>query len=117
MRLAIALAALLLSGCISEDHSWAGTASLSVVPGDTASHIIEWDDARDGSEGARIVEEALAKAHASRFGSSNRELNESEESAVAQWILAMRTYHGVPASVPVRYMGEFYRVGVDRAGP
>lgn len=111
MRAAL-LAVLLLAGCAGQDHAGPGGVYLNVVKGSDAAHVIEWEDANDGSAGSVIVEEALAAAHASQYGARVRELNETEQDAVGRWVQTMRTYH--PAgSFPIRYMGQLYFVGID----
>lgn len=110
---ALVLAALLLAGCTGQDHTGPGGVYLNVVPGDEATHVIEWESANDGSTGALIVGEALAAAHSSEFGARVRQLNDTEQVAVGQWVQAMRAYHPM-GSFPIKYLGKLYFVGVDR---
>ena len=111
MRAAL-LAVLLLAGCTGQDHIGSGGVYLNVVQGNDAAHIIEWESANDRGAGAVIVGEALAAAHASQFGARVRELNDTEQESVGQWVQTMRSYH--PAgSFPIRYLGQLYFVGID----
>ena len=112
MRAAL-LAVLLLAGCTGQDHAGPGGVYLNVVPGNDAAHVIEWESANDGSAGAVIVGEALAAAHASQFAARVRQLNDTEQDSVGQWVQTMRAYHPM-GSFPIRYMGQLYFVGVDR---
>ena len=75
--------------------------------------MVDWNDANDGSAGARLVEDALAKAQANPYGASVRQLDETEEAAVAEWRQLMRAFHSAPGALPIRYMGGLYNVGVD----
>ena len=110
---AVLVAVLLLAGCTGQDHTGPGQAYLNVVKGEDSPHVIEWQDANDGSRGAQIVGEALAEAHASQFGARVRALNETEQDAVGAWEQTLRSYHPSGA-FPIRYQGQLYFVGVDR---
>lgn len=106
------LAVLLLAGCTGQDPSGPGGVYLNVVEGEESTHVFEWDNANDGSTGARIVGQALAAAHTNQFGASVRQLNATEADAVGQWVQGMRAYHP-SGSFPIRYMTQLYFVGLD----
>lgn len=106
------LAVLLLAGCTGQDHSGPGGVYLNVVKGEEAAHDFNWETVNDGTVGAGIVGQSLAAAHANKFGASVRQLNATEADAVGQWVQGMRAYHP-SGSLPIRYMGQLYFVGVD----
>lgn len=112
MRAAV-LVAVVLAGCTGADHTEPGGVYLNVVRGEGAAHFIEWESANDGTAGALLVGEALAAAHESQFGARVRQLNDTEQVAVGQWVQTMRAYHPM-GSFPIRYMGLLYFVGVDQ---
>lgn len=111
MRAAL-VAVLLLAGCIGQDHTGPGQVYLNVVKGESSPHVIEWDDANDGSPGASIVAEALAAAHSSQFGARVRPLNQTEQNDIESWVETMRAYHPMGA-FPIRYQDQLYFIGID----